>query len=358
MIATDIARAALIALVPFTPNLGAVYGIAFLLEGTSLIFLPARDSIVPNLVARDKLSGANAAIMILQWGTIPIAGGLVIAADAGSRALVDEPVIGFLARQRFALPFFFDALTFLISAWAIAMLPAIVGKIARTIDDPDHNPFHIMRSDMGTGMRYLLADRGRRNLIIGTALATGAGGALFAIGIPYVKTTLHASDSVFGTLIALWGVGMAIGGWITQHSARRESELFRLGLGGAGLILVFMAAFPHPWLAVGVSVGFGAGLSMAMVLGITVAQRSSLPELRGRVMSAIHVLTRICLITGSVFVGGLAAALDHVSLLPGWDGNRYAFLLAGGALIAGGVAAKTGAMQIEASETSGSERAS
>ena len=51
--------------------------------------------------------------MILQWGTIPIAGGLVVAADAGSSALANAPIIGFLARERFALPFFFDALTFL-----------------------------------------------------------------------------------------------------------------------------------------------------------------------------------------------------------------------------------------------------
>src|SRR5207302_1676535 len=105
MIAADLSRAALIALVPFTPNLAAVYAIAFFLEGMSLIFLPARDALVPNIVARHRLAGANAAIMLLQWGTIPVAGGLVVASDAGARALVGTPMIGLLARQRFALPF-------------------------------------------------------------------------------------------------------------------------------------------------------------------------------------------------------------------------------------------------------------
>lgn len=348
MIATDVARAALIAAVPFTPDLGAVYAIAFGLEGLSLVFLPARDSVVPNIVPPHKLSGANAAIMLLQWGTIPVAGGLVVASDAAARALVHAPIIGFIARHRFALPFFFDALTFLLSAWAIAMLPAAVGKVARVFDDSDHNPFHIMRSDMVDGLRFLLEDRGRRNLIIGTALATASGGALFALGIPYVKTTLRASDSVFGALVALWGVGMAAGAYVTQHSRRRESDFFRLGLGGAGLILIFMAVFPRAWLAVCVSLGFGAGLSVAMVLGITVAQRMSPPELRGRVMASIHVLTRICLIAGSVIMGGIAAVMNRVSILPGWDGNRYAFLVAGAALFAGGAAARTGASLIEA----------
>lgn len=348
MMTSDLARAGLIALVPFTPNLAAVYAIAFFLEGTSLIFLPARDALVPNIVPQRRLAGANAAIMLLQWGTIPVAGGLVVASDAAARALVDQPIIGLLARQRFALPFFFDALTFLVSAWAIAWLPIEVGKIGRTITDPDRNPFHVMRTDMGSGMRYLLADRGRRNMIIGTALATGAGGALFAIGIPYVKTTLHASDSIFGGLVALWGVGMAAGAFVAQRSQRRESDLFRLGLGGSGLILIFMALFPQAWIALVVSIGFGAGLSVAMVLGITVAQRTATPDVRGRVMSAIHILTRLCLITGGVLVGGLAAAFGRLSFLPGWDGNRYAFLVAGAALVAGGAAAKLGASLIEA----------
>ena len=348
MIATDIARAALIAVVPFTPNLGAVYAIAFFLEGISLIFRPARDALVPNIVPRQRLAGANAAIMLLQWGTIPIAGGLVVAADAGSRALVGTPVIGLLARQRLALPFFFDALTFLVSAWAIAWLPAELGKVRRALPDIDHNPFRIVRSDMGQGFRYLLSDRGRRNMIIGTALATGAGGALFALGIPYVRTTMHASDSIFGALIALWGVGMAAGAFAAQRAPLRESDLFSLGLGGSGVVLVLMALLPYAWLALIVSVAFGAGLSVAMVLGITVAQRTAPPELRGRVMSAIHVLTRVCLILGSVVVGGLAAAFTRVSFLPGWDGNRYAFLVAGAALFAGGAAAKSGALQIAA----------
>lgn len=350
MIATDVIRAGLIALVPFTPNLGAVYGIAFVLEAMSLVFLPARDAIVPKMVPTSKLAGANGLIMILQWGTIPIAGGLVVAADAGSHALAGVPVIGFLAAERFALPFFFDTLTFLLSAWAILAIPRALGRVPR---EPHSiradGALHAIEHDMMDGVRYLLTDHGRRSLVFGMALATGAGGALFAIGIPYVKTTLRASDSVFGTLVALWGVGMAAGAFIAQRSHKRESDLFRLALGGSGCILIFMAVFAQAWLAVGLSVGFGAGLAIAMVLGITVAQRSAPDEMRGRVMSAVHVLARVFLILGSVLVGGIAAAMDKLAgdRLHGWDGNRYALLIAGAALVAGGAAARSGASELE-----------
>ncbi len=349
MIATDVVRACLIAAVPFTPNLGAVYAIAFGLEGLSLVFLPARDAVVPEIVRKDQLGGANGLIMLLQWGTIPVAGGLVVASDAAARALSHAPIIGFIARQRFALPFFFDALTFLISAWVIYALPAAIGKVAKRIKEKDESRLHAIETDTVAGARYLLEDHGRRNVILGMALATGAGGGLFAIGIPYVKTTLRASDSIFGALVALWGVGMAIGALVTQRTEKRESELFRSALGGAGIILMVMALIPRPWLALLVSVGFGAGLSIAMVLGITIAQRTAPPEIRGRVMSTIHVLARIFLILGGVVVGGIAAAMDRIpdTVLPNWDGNRYAFLVAGAALVAGGLAARSGATEIE-----------
>jgi MFS family permease len=359
MITADLARAALIAAVPFTPNLGAVYGIAFVLEGMSLVFLPARDAVVPYIVSSDKLAGANGLIMILQWGTIPIAGGLVVASDASARALSHAPVIGFIAEHRFALPFFFDALTFLVSAWAILSLPRRLGRVPRDASTPiAQGALHALETDMWKGLKYLLEDRGRRDLIYGMALATGAGGALFALGIPYVKTTLHASDSIFGALVALWGVGMACGAYAAQKSTKRESELFRIALSSSGLILIFMSLFPHVALALGVSVGFGAGLSIAMVLGITIAQRTAPEALRGRVMSAIHVLARIGLIAGSVLGGGIAALMGRLarSLLPGWDGNRYAFLVAGAALVAGGAAARTGATLLE-TRASTSERA-
>jgi dTMP kinase len=359
MITTDVVRAGLIALVPFTPNLGAVYAIAFVLEGMSLVFLPARDAIVPRMVAPSKLAGANGAIMILQWGTIPIAGGLVVASDAASRLLENAPVIGFLAERRFALPFFFDALTFLVSAWAILALPRHFGRITR--EGPtmrEEGALHALEHDMMDGVRYLMNDHGRRSLMYGMALATGAGGALFAIGIPYVKTTVGASDSVFGTLIALWGVGMALGAFISQRSKRRESDLFRLALGASGAILILMGVFPRAWLAVGLSVAFGAGLAIAMVLGITIAQRSAPDEMRGRVMSAVHVLARVFLILGSVLVGGIAAAMDKIvgTRMEGWDGNRFAFIIAGAALLAGGAAAKSGALELEATAQETSEK--
>lgn len=352
MVLTTLVRAALIATVPFAPQLAAVYAIAFAMEIAGLIFLPARDAVVPGLVSDDHLAGANALIMLSQWGAIPIAGGFVVAADAASGALAGFPVIGMLAEERFALPFFFNAATLLTAAWLIGTLPRSVGAVRRDrAAVVEQNPLHAMQAEMTGGTRFLLQDPGLRGLMLGMALATGAGGALFSLGIPYVKTTLGASDSIFGTLIAIWGVGMAVGAFASQRSRRRESELFRLALGGCGAILIAMGLVPQVWLALSLAVGFGAGLSIALVLGITLAQRTAPPEIRGRVMAAVHVLARIFLILGAVLAGAAAALLARVQPVPGLqDGNRYAFILAGAGMIAGGFAARGGASRLSTPE--------
>lgn len=351
MIVMDLARAALIASVPLVASLGSVYAIAFVLEGLGLIFLPARDAVVPDIVPDRRLAGANALIMLSQWGTIPMAGALVVVADALAGPLGSLPLAGGLILQRLALPFFFDAFTFLVSAAAILRLPKSVGRAGRAErerrEQLGHNPFHAMQTDLRQGTRYLLRDRGLRGLTLGMAFATGGGGALFSLGIPYVKTTLRASDSIFGALVVLWGVGMAAGAWVSQRARRHESELFRIALGGCGAILIVMAALPFIWLALALAVAFGAGLSVALVLGITLAQRSAPTAMRGRVMAAVHVLARVFLILGAVVVGAVAAGLDRVDALGDWRGNRYAMLLAGASMIAGGAAAKGAVLRME-----------
>src|SRR2546427_3806361 len=62
MVTCDLARAALIAVVPFV-NIGLLYAIAFIHETISLFFLPARDASVPKLVPEAALAEANGLIL-------------------------------------------------------------------------------------------------------------------------------------------------------------------------------------------------------------------------------------------------------------------------------------------------------
>src|SRR5260221_3186544 len=74
MIYSDMARFAIISVVPFIPNLYVLYVLAFAHETFSLVFLPARDASIPNLVGTEHLEAANAAVMGSSFAGIPLSG--------------------------------------------------------------------------------------------------------------------------------------------------------------------------------------------------------------------------------------------------------------------------------------------
>ncbi len=59
MQAADLVRAGIVIAIPLVAHLWWVYVCAFLLEAAGIVFLPARDSLIPDLVERDQLSIAQ-----------------------------------------------------------------------------------------------------------------------------------------------------------------------------------------------------------------------------------------------------------------------------------------------------------
>ncbi|HEX2266736.1 MAG TPA: MFS transporter, partial [Actinomycetota bacterium] len=122
MVASDLIRAALIAVVPFV-NIALLYVIAFVHECISLFFLPARDSSVPDLVPKGSREEANGLVLASSYGSIPIAaalfGGLRL---LGSNLPSWIPFADVFRDHPTAFAFFFDSATFLFSAVMIATL--------------------------------------------------------------------------------------------------------------------------------------------------------------------------------------------------------------------------------------------
>src|SRR4051794_7112265 len=114
MLVMDGLRVGLIALVPLIRAVWWVYLLAFLVEVASVVFLPARDASIPDLVDEVDLPVANGLVLGSSYVTIPLgaAAFALVAAIPGSSPL-DRP---------FALVFWIDALTFLVSFACIRRL--------------------------------------------------------------------------------------------------------------------------------------------------------------------------------------------------------------------------------------------
>ncbi|HEX6208442.1 MAG TPA: MFS transporter [Actinomycetota bacterium] len=319
MVLTNLGMAVLISLAPFA-GLALLYAIAFSSEVLAMLFLPARDSTVPDLVPADSLPQANGLVLATSYGAIPFAAALF----SGLRLLTPLP------EQPLAVPFLFDALTFVVAAVVIARIPI-----------PKRRGGADLRVVEGLGEAYRFARRSPtvRSLAAGMGVAMLGGGVLFAVGIAYVRETLGGGDVEFGYLVSLWGLGMAAGlGGVRLFVRRGEALAFRAAVATCGGALIAMALLPFLWLAFVGALVFGASFAVAIMLAMTLIQRLD-EELRGRLVGGAHMLFRVALAIGALGLGGLASGLESVSLVGvDLDGNQIG-MAGGGVLILLGAAA-------------------
>ncbi|HEX9824760.1 MAG TPA: MFS transporter, partial [Actinomycetota bacterium] len=337
MVGTNLAMAGLIALVPFV-NLAGLYIIAFVSEAFALLFLPARDAMVPDLVPPASLPAANGLIMGTSYGAIPVAAALF----SGLRLASDHlpgwvPFDGFLAGRPLAIPFFFDAATFLFSAVMIAGLPAR-RRQPRT-------PGGIFDGVAGA-FRAARGSRPIRALAAGVGVAMFGGGVLFALGIAYVRDTLGGGDVEFGFLVALWGLGMAAGVGTVQALVKDgEGYVFQSAVATCGAILLAMAFLPFTWLALIAAFFFGLSFSVAVMLAVTLVQRIADEEMRGRLLAGAHMLFRLSLAVGALGIGGAAQGIGEVSIgvdpaRVTLDGNQVGLVMGGTLILLGALASR------------------
>ena len=101
MVSMDLLRAAMIALVPLVRGLWWVYVWAFMVEVASLVFLPARDASIPDLVDEEELQVANGFVLGSSYGTIPLGAAVyaLIAALPGSQVFGRQLATRVLGRR-------------------------------------------------------------------------------------------------------------------------------------------------------------------------------------------------------------------------------------------------------------------
>ncbi len=340
MIWSDVVRFGIILLTPFAagttaaPRLWALYLFAFVHECFSLVFLPARDASLPNIVGPKHLEPANAVVMGSSFAGIPLSGPafalLAIAANHYPGFLPGDHVL----REPYAFAFAFDAMTFLVSAMFIAKL-----RLPPTHHAGDEvEPFwHSMRD----GASYILHSKTHRGLAYAVSLGMLGGGVLFALGVGYVQETLKGSPAAFGWLMGIFGAGMVAGFVVSQlKPGRGVTWMLRGALVAMGGVLIFMAVVPELWIAYLMALVFGTSFSVSLIIAMSLVQAQTPDEKRGRVMGFVHMLVRGALVFGGIASGIVGQVFKKGVRLPivDYHADRYQIaLIVAGALIAGGV---------------------
>jgi len=308
MILADLARAGLYATMPFLGKLWLIFLVSFVIECFSLLWTPARDASLPNLVPRRQLANANSLGLVTTYGTLPL-GGLVFAFLAGGSGLVPA-----LRDTPEALPLLLDGGTFLFSASMVSRI-RFPKQVPRT-----HGRLELSRvgRDILEGVRFLREDSLASAMTLGIVVAFSAVGAVLALGPIFATDTLGAGNTGWGILVTSFGAGMGIGMALSNKAADliEREHVFVWSLVSAAATLWVLAAMPSIELATVMTVVLGVFCGSAWVSGYTLLQENVEDRFRGRTFGALTVLARL----------GLFLSLALFPVLAGIVGPREVFL--------------------------------
>jgi dTMP kinase len=340
MIVADIARGAMYFSMVFLRELWAIYLLSFAIECLSLLWSPARDASLPNLVPRRQLANANSLVIVSAYATLPLGGAAFAALTGLSRWLGAR--VPFLEAQPETLALVFDAATFLFSA---AMVAGIAIRTQPGYAGDGLDASKVWRDTLD-GIKFLREDSIAAAMTGGIVIAFGAVGAVLAIG-PVFVVTLNAQASGWGLVVTAFGVGMGLGMATAGQAAKllEREVVFVWSLLGAAMALFILAAMPNLSWAVVFTVWLGAFCGLAWVSGYTLLQENVVDEFRGRTFGALTTMSRMVLFISLAVFPALAQVFESVARTVGWtefhlggqridlSGPRLALWTAGGLVV-------------------------
>ena len=347
MITADIARGCMYALMPLLGPLWAIFALSFVIECFSLLWTPARDASLPNLVPRRQLANANSLGLITTYGTLPLSG-IVFAFLAGGADLVP-----WLSDRPESLALWLDAGTFALSAFLVS-----------GIRIPSPTPTQFQRFELSKigreiwdGVRFLREDSLASSMTLGIVAAFGAVGAVLALGPVFATRALHAGKPGWGILVTAFGVGMAIG----MATANKVVEfvdreiVFVWSIIAASGTLFVLAVMPGIEFGTAVTVVLGTFCGAAWVNGYTLLQENVTDEYRGRTFGSLTVLSRFALFLSLTLFPLLAGLVGSHGITIGertldLDGTRVALMVAGVGAILAGVVTRRGLRRFRVSK--------
>jgi len=122
MVVCDLGRAVLFAVLPFVDTLLQLVLVSLIIEGFTMLWIPAKEALVPTLLPQEQLAKANSLSAFATYGTFPLASGMLFGLTWAASSLEDVPGLNWLRIDEESLGFYGNALTFLAAVIVISSL--------------------------------------------------------------------------------------------------------------------------------------------------------------------------------------------------------------------------------------------
>ena len=313
----DILRGLLVLLIPFVfmdwDSLVPLYIVVFLAFCCSRFYVPAKMSIIPDLVEEKNLLVANS--LMTTTGMIAFVmgaslGGFVVE-NIGARA-------GFIG----------DAVTFYVSSALIISISKNfhlklgkkellkTGKELLTIEKS-------ILAEVKEGVLYLINHKEIRFVISMLFTLLTAAGAVYVVIIVFIQQAFHSVTKDLGVLAVFLGAGLFIGVVLYGRWGKRivwYKTIFSCLVAGGVMMIVFASAmhsYPNIFLGMGLTLLLGVVIGPIFVASNTVVHFVADENMRGKVFTALEIVIHFAFLVSMLVSSFLARYVEPVWILVG-----------------------------------------
>ncbi|GGQ70363.1 dTMP kinase [Couchioplanes caeruleus subsp. azureus] len=294
----------LVALVSDSGGLTVTWAViaTFIGETITLMWIPAKEAAVPNLIPKGRLEASNQLSLITTYGVTPILAALVLAALDG---VVRGPIGGLPSwASPVQLALYINALSR--AATAAVVFFGIKEISAGRTERRQKNAEQSMFRQFVEGWKYIGRTPFVRGLVLGI-FGAFAGAGIVVGTARFFTASLGAGDAAFYLLFATLFIGLAIGigagPAIVRELSRRR--WFGISLVLASGAVAFLSVAFHLSMALFGALFVGAGAGMAFLAGVTLLGGQVDDEVRGRVFAVVQIGARLVLLLAISLAGVL-----------------------------------------------------
>jgi dTMP kinase len=339
---------------PFIDHIWTLVLASLVLEVATLLWSPAKEASVPNLVPSTHLATANSLSLVAAYGSFPVATLLFTFLAKVATWLSHIDTLDFLKIDQEFVAVYLDVLTFCLSAALISTLVVLNRRAAPRKTEVRFDFGETFR-ELREGWRFMFINPTVRAVMVGIGTGLMGGGMLVPLGDLFSRSVLGGGSAGFGLLLTGMGFGMAAGVLLVTAMQKRipKVRVFCWSVLIAGITIVVAASMETLAAAVVFVAILGVCAGAVYVLGFTILHETVADELRGRIFSALYTLVRFCLLLSFAVGPLLAETLGRLSSqlvdgsvrLAGVDidlpGVRLALWLAGIVILGAGLLAFT-----------------
>jgi dTMP kinase len=312
MVITDLIRFVVYGSIPLVPLFGgsAVVTVTwatiatFVGETITLIWIPAKEAAVPNLIPKARIEISNQLTLITTYGITPILAAVALSAlTAGvQQSGVSLPHWA----QPVQIALYLNALSRLATALVVFFgIREIGGKTPQREQAAQQS----MMTQFLEGWKYIGTTPLVRGLVLGIFGAFAAGGIVIGTAKTFA-TSLGAGEAafylLFGAIFMGLALGIGLGPMIVRDLSRRR--WFGMNIVLASASVMFLGLAFHLSMALVGAILVGAAAGMAFLAGTTLLYGEVGDEVRGRVFAVVQIGTRMVLLL-AITLSGLLVGL-------------------------------------------------